>query len=159
MIDQTTQLEKAIQQAASQYFRLVILAGAPGSGKTVALQSVAQKTGCELVNVNLELSKKMLELTRTQRSRQVGRLLKEIIAAQPGDLVILDNLEILFDTDLEVEALRLLQVSSRNRTMIASWNGSYVDGTLTYAEPGNPEFAQFKQTEAIVLPVGAADNK
>lgn len=152
-------LQERIAQAASQYFRLVILAGAPGSGKTAALQLVAQKTACELVNVNLELSKKMLELTRTQRSRQVERLLKEIIAAQPGDVVMLDNLEVLFDTDLEVEPLRLLQVSSRNRTIVASWNGSYIDGTLTYAEPGHPEFAQFKQTEAIVLPVGAADNK
>ena len=152
-------LREAVEQAASQYFRLVILAGAPGSGKTTALQSVAQKAGCVLVNVNLELSKKMLELTRTQRSRQVERLLKEIIAAQPGDVVMLDNLEVLFDTDLEVEPLRLLQVSSRNRTIVASWNGSYVEGTLTYAEPGHPEFAQFKQTEAIVLPVGAAENK
>ena len=164
MIDQATQLEQAIQQAASQYFRLVILAGAPGSGKTAALQSVSQKADCVLVNVNLELSKRMLELTRTQRVRQVERLLKEIIAAQPGDVVILDNPEILFDTDLEVEPLRLLQVSSRNRTIVASWNGSYVDGTLTYAEPGHPEFIQFKQTEAIVLgigpggAVGAAEN-
>ena len=159
MTEVATQLEQAIQQAASQYFRLVILAGAPGAGKTAALQTAAKKAGCELVNVNLELSKKMLELTRTQRSRQVERLFKEVIAAQPNDVVILDNLEILFDTDLEVEPLRLLQVSSRNRTILASWNGSYVNGTLTYAEPGHPEFAQFKQTEAIVLPVGAADNK
>ena len=52
----------------------------------------------------------MLELTRTQRSRQVERLLKEVIAAVPGDVVLLDNLEILFDTGLEVEPLRLLQV-------------------------------------------------
>lgn len=158
MTEVVTQLEHAIQQAASQYFRLVILAGAPGSGKTTALQSVAQKADCELVNVNLELSKKMLELTRTQRSRQVERLLKEIIAIQPGDVVILDNLEILFDTDLEVEPLRLLQVSSRNRIIVASWNGSYVNETLIYAEPGHPEFAQFKQTEAIVLSVGATEN-
>jgi len=152
-----TQLEQAIQQAASQYFRLVILAGAPGSGKTAALQAVAKKLGCELVNVNLELSKRMLELTRTQRVRQVERLLKEIIAAQAGDVVLLDNLEILFDTGLEVEPLRLLQVSSRNRTIVATWNGSYRDGTLTYAEPGHPEFVQFKQTEAIILPVSASE--
>jgi len=149
------QLEQALHQAASQYFRLVILAGTPGSGKTAALQSVAQKLGCQPVNVNLELSKKMLELTRTQRSRQVERLLKETIAAVPGDVVLLDNLEILFDTGLEVEPLRLLQVSSRNRTIVASWNGSFRDGTLTYAEPGHPEFLQFKQTEAIVVAVGS----
>lgn len=158
MTKAATQLEQAIEQAASQYFRLVILAGAPGSGKTAALQAVAKKLGCQLVNVNLELSKRMLELTRTQRVRQVERLLKEVIAAQAGDVVLLDNLEILFDTGLEVEPLRLLQVSSRNRTVVASWNGSYRDGMLTYAEPGHPEFVQFKQTEAIVLPVGASEN-
>ncbi len=77
--------------------------------------------------------------------------MKEVIAAVPGDLVLLDNLEILFDTELEVEPLRLIQVSSRNRTIVASWNGSYQDGTLTYAEPGHPEFIQFKQIEAIVI--------
>ena len=149
MTDATTQLEQAIQQAASQYFRLVVLAGVPGSGKTTTLQFVAERLGCPLVNVNLELSKRMLELTRTQRSRQVERLLKEVIVALNGDVVLLDNLEILFDTGLEVEPLRLLQVSSRNRTIVASWNGSFRDGTLTYAEPGHPEFIQFKQTDAV----------
>jgi hypothetical protein len=159
MTEAATQLEQAIQQAASQYFRLVVLAGAPGSGKTAALQSVAQKVGYQLVNVNLELSKRMLELTRTQRSRQVERLLKEVIAAAPGDVVLLDNLEILFDTALEVEPLRLLQVSSRNRTIVGSWNGTFQAGTLTYAEPGHPEFIQFKQTEAIVVTIGMSTNK
>lgn len=150
------QLEEAIQQASNQYFRLVILAGVPGSGKTAALRSIALKAGCQVVNVNLELSKRMLELTRTQRSRQVERLLKEMIAAAPGDVVLLDNLEILFDTGLEVEPLRLLQVSSRNRTVVATWSGTYVGGTLTYAEPGHPEFVQFKKVDAVVIPVGNA---
>ncbi len=146
-------VETAIQQAASQYFRLVILAGIPGSGKTAALQSIAYEAGWQVVNVNLELSKNMLELTRTQRSRQVERLLKEVIAAVPGEVVLLDNLEILFDTGLEVEPLRLLQVSSRSRTLVASWSGTYVGGTLAYAEPGHPEFVQFKQVDAVVIPV------
>jgi hypothetical protein len=148
-----TQLERAIKQAASQYFRLVILAGPAGSGKTAVLQAISQTLGCQVVNVNLELSKKMLELTRTQRSRQVERLLKEVIAGIPGEVVLLDNLEILFDTSLEVEPLRLLQVSSRNRTIVTSWSGSYKGGTLTYAEPGHPEFMQFKQVDAVVIPV------
>ncbi|MCB1782298.1 MAG: BREX-3 system P-loop-containing protein BrxF [Chromatiaceae bacterium] len=159
MTETATKLEDAIEQAASQYYRLVVLAGVPGSGKTAALQVVAQKFGYLLVNVNLELSKRMLELTRTQRSRQVERLLKEVIAAAPGHVVLLDNLEILLDPALEVEPLRLLQVSSRNRTIVASWNGSYRDGTLTYAEPGHPEFIQFKQTDAVVIPVGTNETK
>jgi ATPase family associated with various cellular activities (AAA) len=158
MTEAATKLEQAIQQAASQYFRLVVLAGVPGSGKTAALQSLAQKLGCQLVHVNLELSKRLLELTRTQRSRQVERLLKEVIAAVSGDVVLLDNLEILFYTGLEVEPLRLLQVMSRNRTIVASWNGSFQGGTLTYAEPGHPEFIQFKPTDAVVIPIGTSPN-
>lgn len=151
-------LLNAISQAASQYYRLVLVVGPPGGGKTAALQDMAQKLGCPLLNVNLELSKRMLELTRTQRSRQVERLLKEVIAAVPGDVVLLDNLEILFDTALEVTPLRLLQVSSRNRALVATWNGSFRDGTLTYAEPGHPEFIQFKQTEAIVVTTSTGAN-
>ena len=151
MVDQVTRLNEAIGQAAGQYYRLVLLAGAPGCGKTDTLQAVAKENGYFYLNVNLELSKKMLELTRTQRSRQVERLLKEVIASVAGDVVLLDNLEILFDPALEVEPLRLLQVSSRNRTIVASWNGTFKDGTLAYAEPGHPEFIQFKQAEAVIV--------
>ena len=130
------QLAQAIEQASRRYFQLVIMVGVSGSGKTNTLQSIGQRTGCKVLNVNLELSKKMLELTRTQRSRQVEKLLKELIAATQGEVVLLDNLEILFDTALDVEPVRLLQVVSRNRPTVASWTGSYSNGTLTYAEPG-----------------------
>lgn len=158
MTETVTRLEQAIEQVASQYYRLVILVGAPTSGKTTALQTVARNLGCQLLNVNLELSKKMLELTRTQRSRQVERLLKEVIAAAPGDVVLLDNLEILFDTALELQPLRLLQVLNRNRTIVASWNGSFQGATLIYAEPGHPEFMQFKQPEAVIITVSKSAN-
>lgn len=147
-------LEDAIRQAAGHYFRLVLVAGTPGSGKTAALQAISERMGCPLVNVNLELSKRLLELSRVQRSRQVEPLLKQVIANAAGDVVILDNLEILFDPALELEPLRLLQVSSRNRTVVAAWNGTFVNGTLSYAEPGHPEFVQFKQVDAVVIPVG-----
>ena len=159
MIEAATKLETAIERAASQYYRLVVLAGATSSGKTAALQSIVRRFGYPLINVNLELSKRMLELTRAQRSRQVQRLLKEVVAAVPGDVMLLDNLEILFDTTLEVEPLQVLQVLSRNRTVVASWNGNFHDGTLTYAEPGHPEFIQLKQTEAVVIAVGTNETK
>jgi hypothetical protein len=155
MADSAAKLVEAIRQAAGQYYRLVLLAGTPGSGKTSILQAVGQQNGYPYLNVNLEMSKRMLELTRTQRSRQVERLLKEVIASAPGDVVLLDNLEILFDPALEVEPLRLLQVSSRNRTVVASWNGTYRGGTLIYAEPGHPEFVQIKQAEAVIVTAGS----
>jgi hypothetical protein len=146
-------LREAIAQAAGQYYRLILLAGAAGSGKTALLQTVAAEEGYPLVNINLELSKRLLDLPRTQRVRQVERFLKDVIASVIGDVVLLDNLEILFDPTLEIEPLRLLQVSSRNRTLVASWNGQYKDDSLSYAEPGHPEYVRFNVNEALVVTV------
>jgi ATPase family protein associated with various cellular activities (AAA) len=151
MSSEIANLQEAIRQAAGQYFRLVLLVAPSGSGKTALLHAVAQENSFPLLNINLELSKRLLELTRSQRARQVERLFREVIASAPGGVVLLDNLEILFDPSLEVEPLRLLQIASRNRTLVVTWNGHYREGTLTYAEPGHPEYARFKPIEAILV--------
>lgn len=144
-------LQRAIDQAVSQYHRLVLLVGSSGTGKTAVLQAVAKERNCNLLNVNLELSKALLELPRTQRPRKVDRLFQGMIENHGGDLVLLDNLEVLFDPALALEPLQLLKKSSRNRTIVASWNGEYRDDALSYAEPGHPEHQRFKPVEALVL--------
>ena len=123
-------------------------------GKTAALQSISKEQAYPLINVNLQLCKAMLELTRSQRTRQVEQLFKAVVGAASAEVVLLDNLEVLFDPGLEVEPLRLLLNASRNQTLVAAWNGTFRDGTLAYAEPGHPEFAQYKQVEALVVPLG-----
>jgi RNase adaptor protein for sRNA GlmZ degradation len=150
----THDLREAIQQASTLYHRLVLLAGPQGTGKTAALQAIAKENQYPLINVNFQLCKAMLELTRSQRTRQVEQLFKAVVGAASAEVVLLDNLEVLFDPGLEVEPLRLLLNASRNQTLVAAWNGTFRDGTLTYAEPGHPEFAQYKQVEALVVPLG-----
>jgi RNase adaptor protein for sRNA GlmZ degradation len=152
-------LMQAIQQAGDLYHRLVLLAGPQGSGKTAVLQAIGEKNKYPLINVNLQLCKGMLELTRNQRTRQVERLFKSVVTSVPAEVVLLDNLEILFDPSLEVVPLRLLLAASRNQTLVASWNGAYRDGTLSYAEPGHPEFVQYKQVEALVVPLDSDGQK
>lgn len=142
---------QAIHQAGDLYYRLVLLAGPQNTGKTAILQALAKENRFPLINVNLQLCKGMLELTRNQRTRHVERLFKDVVGTGVGDVVLLDNLEVLFDPGLEVEPLRLLLNASRNLTLVAAWNGTFRDGTLTYAEPGHPEFAQYKQVEALVV--------
>ena len=61
------QLLRTIDQAAELYHRLIMLVAPAGAGKTAALRDVHQHRGVPLINVNLELSRRMLDLTERQR--------------------------------------------------------------------------------------------
>jgi hypothetical protein len=126
---------KKIGQAAELYHRLVMLVAPAGAGKTAALKDVHERTAAPLVNVNLELSRRMLDLTERQRALQVPRLLAEIVSSFVADVILLDNIEVLFDVSLKQDPLRLLQGLSRNRTMVAAWGTAASTALLWSTQP------------------------
>jgi len=138
------------------YHRLMIVVAPTGSGKTRTLQEIHQQISAPLINVNLELSRRMLDLTERQRALQLPRLLGEIVNDTEGDIALLDNIEILFDVALKQDPLRLLQGLSRNKTIVVNWNGSTENDFLTYAVPGHPEYRRYPSRGGdllIVAPV------
>ena len=142
---------KRIGQAAELYHRLVMLVAPAGAGKTAALQDVHERTAAPLVNVNLELSRRMLDLTERQRALQLPRLLAEIVGASAADVVLLDNVEVLFDVSLKQDPLRLLQGLSRNKTVVAAWSGSIDGEHMVYATPDHPEYKRYPLREFLVV--------
>lgn len=128
----------------------MLLAGVTGSGKTGILRDIAKEFGSSVINVNLALSGELLELTAKQRSLRLPGILDQIVD-QAQSPVILDNLEILFDKDLQQDPLRLLQSISRNRAVVASWNGSMSSGKLLYAETGHPEYRSYDSVDALIV--------
>ena len=153
----TTHLSEAVSEkighAESLYHRLVLVIGARGTSKTVALRNVAERTRAPLVNVNLELSRRLLDLTERQRPRHVQPLLERIVAETESSVVLLDNIELLFDIALRQDPLRLLQGLSRSRTVVTAWSGSIEDGHIHYAAPGHPEYRRYAMDG--ILAVGA----
>ena len=142
---------KRIDQAAELYHRLVMLVAPAGSGKTAALQDVHARTMAPLVNVNLELSRRMLDLTERQRALQLPRLLAEIVGTSAADVVLLDNIEVLFDVSLKQDPLRLLQGLSRNKTVVAAWSGSIDGEHMVYATPDHPEYKRYPLRDFLVV--------
>jgi len=144
------QVMRKVRQAGDLYHRLMLVVARAGAGKTTALQAVRDGTGAPLVNVNLELSRRMLELTERQRALQVPRLLGEIVGESDGQMILLDNIEVLFDVGLKQDPLRLLQGLSRNKTVVAAWNGCIIDDSLNYAVPGHPEYRRYPVRDFLV---------
>lgn len=149
-------IKHSLQAAEGSYYRLVLLVGESGSGKTSILRKLAKDLGTQVVNVNLALSSELLELTAKQRPLRLPQILDRIL----GDChspAVLDNLEILFGNNLEQDPLRLLQHISRNRAVVASWNGTYTGGRLLYAANGHAEYRNYASADALIVKVKGDD--
>lgn len=144
------EIEGKVGQAAMLYFRLVLAVGPVGAGKSALLKTLKDSTEAPLLNVNLQLSRRLLELGERSRIVRLPGILDDLIEAEAGgaDTVLLDNTELLFDPALEQDPLRLLQNLSRHRTIVAAWLGSVRNGVLTYAEPDHPEYRSYRLGES-----------
>ncbi len=151
------QVIRKISQAAELYNRLIMLVAPAGAGKTTALREVHRRTSAPLISVNLELSRCMLHLTGLQRSLKLPRLLSEIVEATASDVVLLDNIEVLFDVSLRQDPLRLLQGVSRNKTVVVAWGGAIDGGDMVYATPDHPEYRRYPVRDVLVVNPEAAE--
>jgi ABC-type hemin transport system ATPase subunit len=145
------QILRKVKQTTELYHRLILVVAPAGSGKTAALKHVQDSTGAQLINVNLELSRRMLDLTERQRILQLPRLLGEIIGDHNAEIILLDNIEIIFDLGLRQDPLRLLQGISRNKTVVAAWNGTIVEEFLTYAAPDHAEYRRYPIRDLLIV--------
>lgn len=145
------QIIRKIDEVKILYHRLILVVAPPGGGKTKALQVVAQQTELPLANLNLELSRHLLDLTERQRVMRVSRLLGDIVNGYDNETILLDNTEILFDTSLKQNPLSLLQGVSRNKVVVAAWNGTVEKGHLTYATPDHPEYRRYPTRDLVFV--------
>lgn len=145
------QVLSKIDEARLLYYRLALVVGPSGSGKTPLLHEVSILTSSPVINLNLELARRMLELTERQRALHLSRLMGKIVNERPAELILLDNIEILFEPHLKQDPLRLLQNVSRNKTVVATWNGTITGNQLTYATPDHPEYRRYPVNEVLAI--------
>lgn len=141
---------KCIEEASELYYKLVLIIGISGTGKTTLIQRLAKRYETKPINVNLCLSEKLLDLSRKQRQLKLSVAFDQLID-NSSPLVFLDNIEILFDADLKQDPLRLLQGFSRNLTVVATWNGHFKGGQLIYADPSHIEYKSYELKDSLII--------
>lgn len=145
------EIKRRFPETESLYHRLILVVGPSRSGKTAALQVLAQGLGVPLLNSNLLLSERIIGLPHQQRALRIGEILEELLGEQARPVNLLDNTELLFNPDLQQDPLRLLQSLSRRRVLVASWSGEWDGNALVYAEPGHPEYRKYSRPDAILI--------
>lgn len=143
--------QAALNQAAARYHKLALVVGRPGSGKTALLKAVSRQLQVPLLNMGLELSRKLLSLTIRERKLKASDIVADLLDSQEEARLAVDNTEIIFDPSLMLNPLGLLQSVSRTRLLIWSWNGAVEDGHITYAYPGHPEYHRIPATDMTLI--------
>ena len=134
------QILDTIRATKGAYYKLTIIAGASQAGKTRLLARVATDLQLPILNLGLLLSQRLLSQTRRQRALKAEEAATEVIDEHLRSGVCLDDTELLFDSTLRLNPLTFLQDISRNRLIVASWNGPIVGGELRFAYAGHPDF-------------------
>lgn len=134
------QLLDTIRATHGAYHKLTILAGVGCASKTKLVHQVAAQLGFPLINLSLLLSQRLLSQSRRQRSLNAEAVAIEVIDECIRSGLCLDNTELLFDSTLKTNPLVFLQDISRNRHIVATWNGVVTGGELRYGHTGHPDY-------------------
>ena len=151
------QLLDTIRATRGAYYKLTILAGGARSGKTHLLKQVAAQLDLPLINFSLLLSQRLLGQNLRQRSLNAEAVAIEVIDEHLKSGLCLDDTELLFDSALRLNPLVFLQDISRNRLIVATWNGVVTGGELRFGHTGHPDY--FSQTVTGYPVVSVAEDK
>ena len=135
-----TKLERYVDQLGEMHTKLIVLTGLPGSGKTKLLHALGNKLGIDLLNVNLELGRRLSATPHAARGFSAGQLLRYIADKQrKEEVLLLDNIELLFERGLQINPLDLIKRLAHSKRVVAVWPGELRGNRLYYAEMTHPE--------------------
>lgn len=143
-------LEK-IKSLENRYYHLMVLAGTDERKREVFTDSLAKEIDAPIININLEVSRQLLELPVKQRPLHVPGILDAIIKPYTQRPFIFKNIELLFNNELKTDPMRLFKSISRNNTLIVSWNGRVNGEFLAYSEAGRPDYKKYPVTDLIFI--------
>jgi len=145
------EIKSLISRAELSYYKLIIVVGKSGSGKTTLLRRISEELHFPLINLGLELSRRLLSLTNKQRKLMAAEIIEEILDEQDVPILVIDNTEVVFDPNLKLNPSGLLKNISRNRLLIWSWNGEQDGDQLIYSYAGHPEYHRTPSNEFMTI--------
>jgi hypothetical protein len=138
------ELERLVDEIGALHTKLVLLVGASGSGKTQLLRTLAKRRNTAPLNVGVALGTILAPVSQSQRQLQANGMLRSIAnTCADSELLLIDDIEILFDHSLKLDPLGVLKQLAHARRVVAVWPGELRDKRLKYSEIGHPEYQDY----------------
>ena len=145
-------LDSLIDEIQALQSKLILVVAPPRFGKTKVLTEVATRRGAKVLNVGAELGGRLAALPVRERKLKAVEILRDLAEKHvSGDLLLLDNLELLFDKALKLDPLALLKRHAHSRRVVAVWPGEINNGRLIYAEFVHPEYQDYGMDGLVPL--------
>lgn len=137
-------LDRIVTEIGSLNSKLVLLIGPPRSGKSGLLSALAKRREAAVLSLGTALGRQLVAIPNARRHLVAVELLGELAnSCAANDILLLDNIELLFDRTLQLDPLNLLKRHAHARRVVAVWPGELHDNRLTYAITGHPEHQDY----------------
>ncbi|WP_044640702.1 BREX-3 system P-loop-containing protein BrxF [Risungbinella massiliensis] len=141
------QLEENLEEVKQYREQLIFLAG---NYVKYDFQALSRDLNINYINVDLEFSRMLLEISQKVRARKAPSIFKDLFLDTNDSIFLLDHIEILFEASLQLDPGKLLEDISREYILIVPWYGNETDSYLIHAELGHPEYFKYLKSEVIV---------
>ena len=141
-------IAEKIAEVAPRRHKLIIVCS---NGDPVKMQDLISRIEVPPVNLNLHLSKELLEVPLKRRPLVVSSIVQDLVNTYQEEFICLYNIELLFHPDLKTNPLQLFENISRYKGLVVAWNGQYKDGILTYGTLGHPEYQAYDEVHAELI--------
>ena len=151
-LEMLARLDLLATEIGALHSKLILLVGAPHTGKTALLATFGGRVEARTLNVGSTLGRRLAMIPQKQRHLHASTVLRELADEYAkGDLLLLDNIESLFDTTLQLNPLDLLKRHAHSRRVVAVWPGELREGRLAYADMGHAEHRDYAIDGVVAL--------
>lgn len=105
-------------------YKLLLIVGQPGSGKSKLIHEYSDETGYPIVNFNTIFGE---EVPEGSTSEYITNFMKDFLQTYKHEVLLFDNKRVLYSKNSSIDLLSFLKDLSQDRYVIATWNGM-VDG-------------------------------
>ena len=155
LLAETSDWNESLAQAASAYYKLILIVGPIGSGKSTILKEISNFNFTHL-NFGKAFSRELLTKPAHLRAADAEEVAIDLVDATNAARIAIDNTEVLFESPIRLNPLALLKSLSTRRLIVATWNGSFDASHLYYGIKGHPAYEEFKYTKEdtfIIVPI------